>query len=406
MRFLITGALALMLASLLPAALAGDSYYRFVITNKTPNDVYVLPKQPGCATWGQPATARMVPSGASTEYQFYRASHCHGENGQVSFDYNQERPEGTITPDSNIFIDFTADHGLAAFQVGTTGDTLVVKNFQPYGSGDEDLITLDLYAQNWLDIVAATTFGCADGNAQLNAVQKLRTLSDLGSATATKVDIYGHPANSVTNYLVTREIWGFRTLANSMELSRLLNQSVLQSKAQLYLTNPAKPRPDVQAFWENSGPRVQDISSSTALALRLLAISDSAQPRSQFLSVAIDFQTAAVFHGFDSNVYAFRMKPDSPVLGVKNCDLAQSGERQVQVLGGTFVHSILRHAWSPNPSPTQGWESFMPAIAGVPGYWTPYTGQAPVNDLPALTKEAFEYAQQKQHLFARQEETV
>lgn len=219
-----------------------------------------------------------------TEYKFYRAGRCRGENGQVYFDYNQQRSsDGTTTPTSHISIDYTADHEIASYQVGTLGDTLVIQNFRPYANGDQDLITLDIYNQDSLDIRAAVAFGCTSSSSLLNTVQQLRASSDLGFATATKVERYEKPVDVVTNQLVTREIWGFRALNNAQELSRLLNQSSLSSKAQLFLTDPSKTRPNVQEFWDRSGPRVFDVNSNTALAMRLLATSDSAQPRSQFL---------------------------------------------------------------------------------------------------------------------------
>lgn len=55
-------------------AFAGDSCYSFVINNHTPNDVDIVPTGASCATWSRPAIARIIPSGASTQYDFYRSS--------------------------------------------------------------------------------------------------------------------------------------------------------------------------------------------------------------------------------------------------------------------------------------------------------------------------------------------
>lgn len=88
------------------------------------------------------------------------------------------------------------------------------------------------------------------------------------------------------------------------------------------------------------------------------------------------------------------MKPHAPVLGIRDCDLSQSGERQVQIMGGTFVYTNLRRPSVPGPG--QEWEQWVPAIGTTPGLWAPYNGRVPTNNLPSLTKEALAHLDAKQ----------
>lgn len=72
-----------------------------------------------------------------------------------------------------------------------------------------------------------------------------------------------------------------------------------------------------------------------ATTLRALAIKSSSDPMSQFVSVALDFETARGL-GQGDLVLAYKLIPNSPLLGLKEGGKL-GGEDQFQVLGGTEI---------------------------------------------------------------------
>ncbi len=72
-----------------------------------------------------------------------------------------------------------------------------------------------------------------------------------------------------------------------------------------------------------------------ATTLRSLAIKSSSDPMSQFVSVALDFETARGL-GQGDLVLAYKLIPNSPLLGLREGGKL-GGEDQFQVLGGTDI---------------------------------------------------------------------
>lgn len=96
-------------------------------------------------------------------------------------------------------------------------------------------------------------------------------------------------------------------------------------------------------YWDVNKPKIQwDTQNSTQSAytniLRLLAIQSSYDPASQFVSHALDYETAL---RFDGNIYAYKIKPRSPLLGLKE-KYKIGGEVQFQILGGTEITELYR----------------------------------------------------------------
>lgn len=77
-----------------------------------------------------------------------------------------------------------------------------------------------------------------------------------------------------------------------------------------------------------------------ATVLRALAIKSSSDPLSQFVSVALNFETAWGFAQGDL-VLAYKLIPNSPLLGLKDGGKL-GGEDQFQVLGGTHIMELYK----------------------------------------------------------------
>lgn len=132
----------------------------------------------------------------------------------------------------------------------------------------------------------------------------------------------------------------------------------LISKAQRQLSRSV----DSTFFWSQNGPQLSglldDASSPTrlGLSLQMLATSSSDEPKSQFVSVALDYEVAS---GFGEPVYKFQLNPRSPVLGLRGCRMG--GEAQFQVPGSTPIRNLHRRVrtngyWERYVTDKQTWE--------------------------------------------------
>ena len=164
----------------------------------------------------------------------------------------------------------------------------------------------------------------------------------MGTVTLEKAKLYLERVNdrSVTRTKVTApETWVYRGYddASNWHTEELLD-GVIYSKGQNARDKAIRRGISEKSFWGKNGPQLRHEASSvgsfpgepTYFMMRLLAIQTSDTPPSQFVSFALNYKLASEF---GEVVYALQVNPDSPVLGLQNCNL--KGEYQVQILGGT-----------------------------------------------------------------------
>lgn len=314
----------------------GDSAYMLVISNDTMMPTTIKNTGSGCTDWDRTPTGVTLQPKQATAYYYHRASHCHGENGQVYFSFASQRLDGSAMPVGTIASDFTADHEQNC-SVTHAGSQFSAWTFDAHHSGDQDLLTVHLYDGRQIDIPTALSLGFIGHDAMKKAVADLANLGDVGSSTQRAISTYG-AGFDVTKYLVTTTIWGFRTLKDEVFESSWLKAGVMPSYALKDLQGSG-----LATFWVRNGPQVSDATGAIALGMRLLAVSSSSVPRSQFASVGLDFATAANenWHTPGQNVYAFQVIPNAPVQGV-NSEPGKTGETQVQILGGTPTNGLYR----------------------------------------------------------------
>jgi hypothetical protein len=136
----------------------------------------------------------------------------------------------------------------------------------------------------------------------------------------------------MTNYSSSTKQWVFRATSNQKEIESLQKGRTL-AVAYRGTTVPS---------WDRHGPQVSDSSATDTLrALRYLSLRKSYSPLSQFSSFALNYHTA---HSFGDVVYAMRLKPSSPVLGIQDCSLENwaNWEIQYQVMNNTPLTKLRR----------------------------------------------------------------
>jgi hypothetical protein len=200
--------------------------------------------------------------------------------------------------------------------------------------------------------------GCRTTGEIQTAYNDLKNNVPLGTVTSTELGKFSPASKSewVTTLDVTNsKTCAFRAIASSKE-KNALQAGYTISKAQVKVNGYAGNTNQIQDFWTSNGPQISPAAnrSQSALALQMLATQSSAQPLSQYSSVALDYQTAA---SFGDNVYAFYVNPHSPVLGLQSCTL--KGEMQYQIPSGTPISSLHRNlngnGWEKYDSSTQTW---------------------------------------------------
>jgi len=237
-------------------------------------------------------------------------------------------------------MNFTANGQMnVTIQQGGWLDAVPDYTFLPYVTPDQSTITFTIRNKDQVNLQTALGGGCWSPADADNMVGTLAAYSDSGSVTTSKAQQYS-TASYTSRLRVTLPIWGFRALTFTTKEADAMENGTLLSKMAYSLSKLSTA--DRAALWKRGGPRINGSDSGTALPFRLLALSSSDTPRSQTVSVALDYATAAPFRQIDPYVYAFEFIPDSEVLGMQTCGSVQSGEVQVQPLGGTPVWNLMR----------------------------------------------------------------
>jgi hypothetical protein len=267
-----------------------------------------------------------------------------------------------------VSFDYTADHE-ASWTTDQPGDRLFHITFNPRVDGsDTDVLSVGIISKRKVNVDTAVKYGCISKDQQKAAVQSLLDFSDVGSTTKTAVDRWAAPYDT-TALMVTLPTLLYRGLTFALVSEReALQRGHLLSKLAYNLT-----RSDAQGranAWKDYGPEVEGPYDDAALGMQLLAAKSSAEPKSQFVSVALDFKTAKSITQ-DIYVYAFQAVPSSPVLGLKSCVLGQ-GEDQLQVFGGTEVWNLCRKDVRGQGKQWASWDSLRADwVAPAPGYCPP-----------------------------------
>jgi hypothetical protein len=170
---------------------AGDSYFKLYIKNNL-NSIIKLEVNSGCVDWkhgkndGRPQLQPMD----TYLYEFVRASHCSGEQGQVNIFFSQDlKSEGTGVPEKqrrgywylgDVATDFSADHGLThKISYGEDAENRqshIDFEFNPRVDGDVDEILVSFGGPNrrtdhWL----RPDFSTANANLNTTCSQRDQT---------------------------------------------------------------------------------------------------------------------------------------------------------------------------------------------------------------------------------------
>ncbi len=328
------------------AAHANDSDYYLTFNNKTGQVLTVQMAYVNCVTFS-PDTGTLpvtLQDKTSIKLHFYRSSSCHGKNGQVVYTAAETWPG--IAPKTypiTVSTDFSADGAFALNTQGTPRDAATRWDYSPYITPNSSAGVLTFVNQDHIDLATALKGQCWAPADNIKAVQGLNSYSDIGSVTATAIS--GFSSNAYTSQRrVTTEVWGFRAPTFSRGESGAMKKGFLLSKAMDKLSgSDAAGR---AGFWLSHGPQNLEGDTSQLLGLRLLATSSSNEPRSQTVSVALNYETASIFRQtWDDYVYAFHFIPGSEVLGLKECAADKpAGELQFQPIGGVAIYDLMRSA--------------------------------------------------------------
>jgi hypothetical protein len=350
-----------------PHCFAGDSFYKLTILNSTYEPIKISVTT-SCTTFQSypggsislpsdvAGAAYRVPPHKSAYYAYFRQSgtRCSGHDGTITFGFKQVAVWGGDLLDGGfVKLEYTTRHEVTETR-STPADRIIKYSFTPNADGDNDSILIRLYSKEQIGLREAIELGCGTPSDVTSSVTQLPLTSEVGGVTFTKSQAYTASASRATQQLVTYPIWGFRAVKYDLEVSSLQDGLIL-SKALISLRR--RPGTDVSDFWNRNGPQLSGPEDAFSLGMRALAIANSDEPKSQFASVALDFATGAGFLEPNAYVYAFRVIPYSPILGLTQCSKAGGGEIQVQIFGGTPVYDLMRK------SRTGNWQKWNPSTS-------------------------------------------
>ncbi|GLS25119.1 AbfB domain-containing protein [Marinibactrum halimedae] len=194
-------------------------------------------------------------------------------------------------------------------------------------------------------VAQALSEGCRSHSDVIQLMDKLLVNNEIGTITKEQVNIFKDRSN-LGNWMTKNDVTdpktcAFRGTDSPKELVAMEN-GYLSAKAQRKINGFNGDSQKITSFWESHGPQIYypDQRSDTAIALQALSLESSFSPQSQSLSVALDFKVA---EGFGNNIYGFYVNPQSPVLGLKKCSLAEEGgEVQFQIPNQSQITELHR----------------------------------------------------------------
>ena len=183
-------------------------------------------------------------------------------------------------------------------------------------------------------LTEAVKGGCFDEDAMRSMLEKTLAAAEPGSQCESQLKIRTGDIirSNVTKKFVNTPQYVFRGATIPGEQKYIMENRKLLSKAQ---KRGIKYEPAIDMDKQNSE------QYEYATVLRTLAIKSSDVPASQFVSHAVDYMTAEGFAKSGTNVYAYKIIPNSPLLGLKErCEVG--GEDQFQILGGTEIIKLFQ----------------------------------------------------------------
>ena len=183
-------------------------------------------------------------------------------------------------------------------------------------------------------LTEAVKGGCFDEDAMRSMLEKTLAAAEPGSQCESQLmfrtgDII---RSNVTKKFVNTPQYVFRGATIPGEQKYIMENRKLLSKAQ---KRAVTYKPAIDMDKQNTE------QYEYATVLRTLAIKSSDVPASQFVSHAVDYMTAEGFAKSGTNVYAYKIIPNSPLLGLKErCEVG--GEDQFQILGGTEIIKLFQ----------------------------------------------------------------
>lgn len=183
-------------------------------------------------------------------------------------------------------------------------------------------------------LTEAVKGGCFDEDAMRSMLEKTLAAAEPGSQCESHLKIRTGDIikSNVTKKFVNTPQYVFRGATIPGEQKYIMENRKLLSKAQ---KRGIKYEPAIDMDKQNSE------QYEYATVLRTLAIKSSDVPASQFVSHAVDYMTAEGFAKSGTNVYAYKIIPNSPLLGLKErCEVG--GEDQFQILGGTEIIKLFQ----------------------------------------------------------------
>lgn len=183
-------------------------------------------------------------------------------------------------------------------------------------------------------LTEAVKGGCFDEDAMRSMLEKTLAAAEPGSQCESQLKIRTGDIirSNVTKKFVNTPQYVFRGATIPGEQKYIMENRKLLSKAQ---KRAVTYKPAIDMDKQNTE------QYEYATVLRTLAIKSSDVPASQFVSHAVDYVTAEGFAKSGTNVYAYKIIPNSPLLGLKErCEVG--GEDQFQILGGTEIIKLFQ----------------------------------------------------------------
>ncbi len=183
-------------------------------------------------------------------------------------------------------------------------------------------------------LTEAVKGGCFDEDAMRSMLEKTLAAAEPGSQCESQLKIRTGDIirSNVTKKFVNTPQYVFRGATIPGEQKYIMENRKIISKAQ---KRAVTYKPAIDMDKQNTE------QYEYATVLRTLAIKSSDVPASQFVSHAVDYMTAEGFAKSGTNVYAYKIIPNSPLLGLKErCEVG--GEDQFQILGGTEIIKLFQ----------------------------------------------------------------
>lgn len=234
---------------------------------------------------------------------------------------------------SNLYVgmyalkDETPDENILEHNTSTTGRHSLENTIGPAKKAPKQVLQGG-------SLTEAVKGDCFSKNDMSSMLEKTLTATEPGSVCERNLKIKANDIidSHVTKKYVNTPQYVFRGATISGEQKYIMENRKILSKAQ---KRGLKYAPVIDKDKQNT----EQYEYSTIL--RTLAIKSSDTPASQFVSHAVDYKTAEAFSNSGTNVFAYKIIPNSPFLGLPE-EHRVGGEDQFQILGGTEIIKLFQ----------------------------------------------------------------